>query len=119
MSHQIANRSSQPCELPVSFLTGFVHRCFTPELESVDFPQALTAIDYLKDLETRWKKEMEAALTRLGIKREDAENPNSSGFAGKYPGVMTWLHTMNAKARTVTALYTQIYVGLRRWVSTT
>ncbi|KAJ5749813.1 hypothetical protein N7533_006841 [Penicillium manginii] len=116
MSHQIANRSSQPCELPVSFLTGFVHRCFTPELESVDFPQALTAIDYLKDLETRWKKEMEAALTRLGIKREDAENPNSSGFAGKYPGVMTWLHTMNAKARTVTALYTQIYVGLRRWV---
>ncbi|KAJ5989335.1 hypothetical protein N7481_004545 [Penicillium waksmanii] len=116
MSHQIANRSSQPCELPVSFLTGFVHRCFTAELESVDFPQALTAIDYLKDLETRWKKEMEAALTRLGIKREDAENPNSSGFAGKYPGVMTWLHTMNAKARTVTALYTQIYVGLRRWV---
>ncbi|KAJ5386164.1 hypothetical protein N7509_008705 [Penicillium cosmopolitanum] len=67
-------------------------------------------------LETRWKKEMEAALTRLGIKREDAENPNSSGFAGKYPGVMTWLHSMNTKARTVTALYTQIYVGLRRWV---
>ncbi|KAJ5235325.1 uncharacterized protein N7469_004493 [Penicillium citrinum] len=110
LSQQISNRSSQPCELPVSFLTSFIlRRCFTAELENVDFPQALTALDYLKDLDSRWKKEMEAALTRLGIAREDAEDPKSSGFAEKVSRV-------NAKARTVTALYTQIYVGLRRWI---
>ncbi|KAJ5198812.1 uncharacterized protein N7498_007929 [Penicillium cinerascens] len=113
--HQISRLPSQPCSLPPSFLTSFLRRCFTAELESVDFPQALTALDYLKDLEGRWKKEMNGALQRLGISRDDAENPYTSELALKYPAVLPWLQSINAQARKLEAQYTQIYIGLRRW----
>ncbi|KAJ5103765.1 hypothetical protein N7532_004294 [Penicillium argentinense] len=114
--HQISNLPTQPCSLPASFLTSFLRRCFTPKLENVDFPQALAAVDYLRDLENRWKKEFEAALKRLGFNREDAEKLMDPEMRKQYPGVIAWIQTMSTKARTVEALYTQIYVGLRRWI---
>ncbi|KAJ6106265.1 hypothetical protein N7512_009782 [Penicillium capsulatum] len=113
--NQISRLPSQPCSLPPSFLTSFLRRCFTPELESVDFPQALTALDYLKDLENRRRKEVSAAMQRLNITREDVENPKESELGRKYPGVISWLETMSAKGRTLEATYTQIYIALRRW----
>ncbi len=110
---RIAQLPSQPCSLPPSFVTSFVRRCFPPELEEVDFPQALTALDYLKDLETRRRKEVLAALKRLGITGAEAE---SSDLAKRYPGVLSWLRSIENKERKVMALYTQVYLGLRRWV---
>ena len=75
------------------------------------------AMDYLKDLETRRKRELRAALRRLGV------DPKTFGTEGddlskKYPGVATWIAGMQEKERKVEALYTQVYIGLRRWVST-
>ena len=117
LSHQISRLPSQPCSLPVVFLTSYLRRVFPVELTDVDFLQSLTALDYLKDLETRWKKEISNAIQRLNISREDAEDPLRSELALQYPGVMSWLESINAKARRLEALYTQVYVGLRRWVS--
>lgn len=114
--HQISRMPSQPCSLPASFLTSFLRRCFPKDLEQVDFPQGLTALDYAKDLHNRWKKEMSLALQRLNIGPEDAADPTRSELAIKYPGVMTWFESINATARTIEALYTQLYVGLRRWM---
>ncbi|KAJ5628845.1 hypothetical protein N7490_011073 [Penicillium lividum] len=113
--HQISRLPSQPCNLPPVFLTSFLRRVWTPELEDIDFPQALTSLDYLKDLNGRWQKEMSNATHRLNITRSDAEDPVHSGLALNYPGVMAWLDNMSAKGRTMEALYTQIWVGLRRW----
>lgn len=113
MSH-IAQLPSQPCSLPPSFVTSFVRRCFPAELEQVDFPQALTALDYLKDLETRRRKDVVAALTRLGVvnaretERKELERAN--------PGVMKWVESIENKERKAQALYTQVYLGLRQWV---
>jgi hypothetical protein len=90
-----------------------VRRCFPPELEEVDFPQALTALDYLKDLESRRRKEVLAALKRLGITGDEAEK---SDLAKRYPGVLSWLNSLENKEKKVIALYTQVYLGLRRWV---
>lgn len=112
---QISRLPSQPCSLPPSFITSFLRRCFAPQLEEVDFPQALTALDYLKDLETRRRKEVAAALVRLGIDRADMSQKQEMGQ--KYPGVLLWVESIEAKERRVEALYTQVYVGLRRWVS--
>ncbi|PYI25287.1 hypothetical protein BP00DRAFT_105651 [Aspergillus indologenus CBS 114.80] len=113
LSHQISRLPSQPCNLPPSFVTSFVRRCFTPQLVEVDFPQALTALDYLKDFEIRRRKEVAAALQRLGVEPEDVKE--SSEFAKKYPGAITWLESLNSRGRRIEALYTQVYVGLRRW----
>ncbi|KAL4785907.1 hypothetical protein BJX76DRAFT_150524 [Aspergillus varians] len=113
LSHQISRLPSQPCSLPPSFVTSFLRRCFAPQLEDIDFPQALTGLDYLRDLETRRKKEIAAALDRLGLQPDSSKQ--DAEFAKKYPGVMMWIESIRAKGCKVEALYTQIYIGLRRW----
>ncbi|KAI9837844.1 MAG: hypothetical protein M1819_006778 [Sarea resinae] len=112
LSH-ISQLPCQPCSLPPSFVTSFVRRCFPPELTMVDFPQALTGLDYLKDLETRRRKEVKMALHRLGV-----ENPLSAGdeISQKHPSVAAWVKGMEDKERKIEALYTQLFIGLRRWV---
>lgn len=114
MSH-ISQLPSQPCSLPPSFVTNFLRRCFPHDLDQVDFPQALTALDYLKDLEIRRRREVVAALDRLGVDRADLGERNVLGR--KYPGVLRWVISIEDKERKVEALYTQVFLGLRRWVS--
>jgi hypothetical protein len=112
MQH-ISQLPSQPTSLPPSFITTFVRRCFPPELEQVDFPQALTALDYLKDLEVRRRREVVVALDKLGIQREDIASRDK--LAKKYPGCLQWVVGTEDKERKIEQLYTQVYLGLRRW----
>ncbi|KAB8232872.1 hypothetical protein ETB97_005566 [Aspergillus alliaceus] len=113
LTRQISRLPSQPCSLPPSFVTSFLRRCFTPELGDVDFPQALTGLDYLKDLDVRRKKEVKAALDRLQVKPDDLKEKEELGR--KWPNVLTWIESNCAKNRKAEALYTQVYIGLRRW----
>lgn len=115
MAH-ISNLPSQSFSLPPSFITSFVRRCFTADLCLVDFTQALTALDYLKDLENRRKRELTLALQRLGVEKE-AAGQTTPEITQKYPRVSEWIVAMRDKERKVEALYTQLYIGLRRWVS--
>ena len=105
---------AQPFSLPPSFITSFVRRCFTVDLCKVDFTQALTALDYLKDLENRRKKELTLALQRLGLDPGSANQAKSD--ISNNARIAEWVHGMQDKERKVEALYTQIYLGLRRWV---
>lgn len=116
LSKTVAELSSQPCSLPPSFIINFVRRCFCLDLSDVDFAQALTALDYLRDLQGRWKKEIDAAFNRLNITSQDASDPQHSEVARKFPNVMVWYKDISNKARMIDFLYTQVYVGLRRWV---
>lgn len=113
MSH-ISQLPSQPCSLPPIFVISFVRKCFPQDLNQVDFPQALTALDYLKDLEIRRRREVVAALDRLGVDRADLGERAVLGR--KYPGVLKWVISIEDKERKVEALYTQVFLGLRRWV---
>lgn len=112
MSH-IAQQSSQPTSLPPSFICSFVRKCFSTELAQVDFPQALTALDYLKDLEIRRRSEILAALTHLGVERADVQNKEA--IRKNYPNAYQWISSMEEKERRVEFLYTHVYLGLRRW----
>jgi hypothetical protein len=113
MSH-IAQLPSLPSSLPPSFVISFVRRCFPKDLDQVDFPQALTAMDYLKDLEVRRRREVVAALDRLGVERGDIGQKEVLGK--KYPGVLRWVLGIEEMERRIEALYSQVYVGLRQWV---
>ncbi|MCJ1289125.1 hypothetical protein MMC34_000657 [Xylographa carneopallida] len=114
LMEQIAYLPAQPFSLPPSFITSFVRRCFTEDLCLVDFTQALTALDYLKDLETRRKRELSAALRRLNINVE-AIDVERHDLAKRSPAIAEWISSMEDKERRVEALYTQVYIGLRRW----
>ena len=113
MEH-ISQLPSQPFSLPPAFITSFVRRCFTEDLCMVDFTQALTAMDYLKDIETRRRRELSMALQRLGL--DKAVVDQHTGNISRDPRISDWVKSMQDKERKVEALYTQVYIGLRRWV---
>jgi hypothetical protein len=116
---QLAKMPAQPCSLPPAFVTSFLNRCFPMDLAFVEFPQALTALDYLKDLETRRRKELRYALRHLGINNDVLHAAHSSAqLAQWYPIASDWVKTLEGKERRADALYTQLYIALRRWVST-
>lgn len=114
MAH-MAQLPTQPSSLPPSFVTSFLRRCFPSELVDVDFPQALTGLDYLKDLEARRRREVGAAMNRLAIDRAALHSDRS--LCEDYPGVQRWVVSIEEKERKIEALYTQLYIVLRRWVS--
>lgn len=105
----------QPFRIPPAFVASFVRRCFTKELCLVDFTQAMTALTYLEDLETRRKRELSGALRRLTLDR-DSTSQDRESVDKAYPGVAEWVATMEEREKKVEALYTQTYIGLRRWV---
>ncbi|PGH18689.1 hypothetical protein AJ80_04437 [Polytolypa hystricis UAMH7299] len=112
MMSQIAQLPQQPASLPPAFISSFVRRCFPPELEEVDFPQALTALDYLKDLETRRKHDLEAALKKLDYPEDEEKRAE---LKKRYPGVDAWITEIKRKELVAGALYTQVYIRLRQW----
>jgi hypothetical protein len=76
----------------------------------------LTGLDYLKDLETRRRREIAAAMDRLGVDSEMLYNDDTANLSNAYPGVSQWLKSTEDREAIVDALYTQIYIGLRRWI---
>ncbi len=74
---------------------------------------ALTALDYLKDLETRRRRELTLVFERLGL---DKDTLGEAGLEIRRAHVK-WAVDMQAKDGKVELLYTEVYVGLRRWVS--
>lgn len=89
---QIAQLPVQPCSLPPAFITSFVRRCFTADLTKVDFPQALTGLDYLKDLEHRRRRELRSAFSRLELGRQSVEQSTSQAIAA-------WVRSMEEKEK--------------------
>ncbi len=71
-------------------------------------------MDYLKDLENRRKRELTLALQRLDLDSSLVEQ--SRGEISKNTRISDWVQSMRDKERKVEALYTQVYIGLRRWV---
>lgn len=115
MSH-INSMPQQPSSLPPSFILSFVARVFHPSLSLVDFPQALTALDYLRDLDNRWRKEMKAAFARVHIRPETADQDIES-MSERYPGIALWAKNLEGKCRKAELYYAKLWLGLRRWVS--
>lgn len=112
---QMSHLPTQPTSLPPSFITSFLGRCFPPDLVCVDFPQALTGLDYLKDLETRRQRELIYSLGRLQI--DPAILENEVELRQQYPGVARWKRSIKDREHIIESQYTGLYIGLRRWVS--
>ena len=116
MAQQSYIQSQPNGSLPPSFITSFVRRVFTEDLCLVDFTQALTGMDYLKALDDRRKRELSAALRRLNIDTSMADKDRQE-LISKNPAIWEWVASIEDKSKKAEALYTQVYIGLRRWVS--
>jgi hypothetical protein len=105
----------QPSSLPPTFIVNFVSRCFHPDLDLVDFSQALTALDYLRDLENRRRKEMLSAFERLRIHPDSFESDMET-MAETFPGIALWVRNVEAKNKKAENYYAQVWMGVRRWI---
>ena len=110
----IAQRPSQPCSLPPSFIISFVQKAFPAELDCADFTQALTALDYLNDLEKTRRARYSAALEKINVPENGEEEQDD--LSRRYPGVAEWVVDIKNKDRLAHAYYTQVYLRLRHWV---
>lgn len=115
MTH-INSMPQQPSSLPPTFIISFVSRIFHPSLSLVDFPQALTALDYLRDLENRRRKEMVAAFARVHIHPETFDSDIES-MSEKFPGIALWAKNLEGKNKKAELYYAKLWLGVRRWVS--
>ncbi|KAF1963340.1 hypothetical protein CC80DRAFT_3482 [Byssothecium circinans] len=114
MNH-ISSMPHQPSSLPPSFIISFVGRVFHPSISLVDFPQALTALDYLRDLENRRKKEMIAAFERVHIHLETFESDIET-ISEKYPGIALWANNLQGKDKKADFHYAKLWLSMRRWI---
>ncbi|KAF2835160.1 hypothetical protein M501DRAFT_1008751 [Patellaria atrata CBS 101060] len=112
---QLSQLPSQSCSLPPTFIANFLRKCFHPVLELVDFPQSLASLDYLKDLETRKRKDIAAAYVTIGL---DPNRPLQSAedASYQYPLMQSWVEQLEDKNRKTENLYAQMYIGFRRWI---
>lgn len=115
LMNQLKSLPTRTSSLPPTFINNFVSRIFAPQLHLVDWHQTLTALDYLKDLETRRRKETFAAFKRLNIHQE-TWNTDMAYIAEKFPGIALWINNIEGKNKKAETFYAIIWKGLRRWI---
>jgi len=116
LMNQLKSLPTRTSSLPPVFINNFVSRIFVPSVGLVDWNQALTALDYLKDLETRRRKETYAAFERLNL-HHDTWTTDMAYVAEKFPGIALWINNIEGKNKKAETFYGIIWLGLRRWVS--
>ncbi|KAF2495225.1 hypothetical protein BU16DRAFT_539211 [Lophium mytilinum] len=115
LMNQISKLPSQPCSLPPTFIVAFVSKCFPLHLDDTDFTQSLAVLDYIRDLDTRRRKEYAAALRRLTV-LPNTVGTEADDFSERLPGVGTWVANSEAKNSKADIYYSQLWIGLRRWI---
>ena len=112
---QAQGSRKQQLEPSPSYISSFVRECFTEDLCEVDFTQAIPAMQLLKVLEDRRRRELTSAIRRLSVDAAVLKG-DGRGYQSSHPGLAEWIASMEARSKKVEALYTQVYIGLRRWV---
>ncbi|KAG9229977.1 hypothetical protein BJ875DRAFT_357085, partial [Amylocarpus encephaloides] len=97
--------------LPTRFIENIcLNKVFKQNYDDVDFNQALTCLDYLRDLEcTRRNSLREAALT-LGISKENWRN-----VLAEEPEAYRWVSMVQKQELAIESSYAAVFIDLRIW----
>ena len=117
LSEQIATPKHVPGSFPPAFVTNFVKKIFAADLPMVDFDNALTALDYMKDLEMRRRRDVAAALRSVGVHDTAADMVDlTDETVGRDKRMTAWINLLEGREKRADALYTQCYLSVRRWI---
>lgn len=108
--HQSADRR-QTRGLPPNFVRNLCLKVFSNEYKDVDFGQALTSLDYLRDLELSRRTALREAAERLNI-REDSWK----SVLQEEPEAYAWVSSVQLQELEIENYYAAIFVDLRIWV---
>lgn len=101
-----------PRGLPPHFIRKYcVEQVFIKDFGEVNFDHALTALDYIRDLE----------FTRRDTLRETAENfgineRNWRNVLGGNPNALAWVEQTQGNELRIETLYSNLFIDLRIWV---
>ncbi|KAI9884931.1 MAG: Transcription initiation factor TFIID subunit 12 [Watsoniomyces obsoletus] len=104
--------------LPLPNLIAFVRECLPINLAEVRFSDGLTVLDYLKDIESKRRREVFGVLVRLGVPLQDGGRASSSYPERVELGSVLdqWIQVTLGHDRDAESLYTQVFVGVRHWI---
>ncbi|KAL3419733.1 hypothetical protein PVAG01_08231 [Phlyctema vagabunda] len=98
--------------MPRGFISNFcLSKVFTASYNNVDFSQALTAIDYLRDLECTRRSALREAAQRLGI-----EKGNWRDVLAHDPVAKKWVEDAQVEEQITEGFYASLFMSLRIWV---
>ncbi|KAF2147421.1 uncharacterized protein K452DRAFT_293845 [Aplosporella prunicola CBS 121167] len=107
LQQEMSQLPLQRTSLPLVFVRKFVRDTFCQDqLSRVNFSQALTALDYFKDLEMRRINTVQEMWHRLGVD----VRATPGGSLGELA------HLIDLKERYLTEMYAWLYVYLRQWI---
>ncbi|KAI9791492.1 MAG: hypothetical protein M1816_003836 [Peltula sp. TS41687] len=115
----IMQQPTRPEWMPVYIINNLMKFVFDEDIAQVQFGFALKGLDYLIGLESRRHRELGEAFARLGLKADNASFGSFSApeeVAGPAGKLDSWRKSIDDKVKTIEGLYTQVYVGLRRWI---
>ncbi|KAK7513060.1 uncharacterized protein IWZ02DRAFT_492794 [Phyllosticta citriasiana] len=110
---EISQLPLQRTSLPYSFVKKFVKETFgSKDVNAVNFSQALTALDYLKDIEMRRTKSIKDMWSRIDLDTwESIEEKVSRDEA-----VIKIFNDVNRLEKAADEMYAWLYVHLRQWI---
>lgn len=85
---------------------------FRENYDSANFDQALTAIDYLRDLEYSRRMKLRKAAKNLGINEHDWKSTLKDD-----PDALAWIQEVEKGELEIEQLFASLYVDIRIWVS--
>jgi hypothetical protein len=98
--------------LPIEFVKDLcLRRTFTKSYEDVNFDQALTGLDYLRDLEVTRRTTLSAAAKRLGINEDTWRDVLARDIDAK-----NWVCLIQTQEPAIETYYSRIFIDLRIWV---
>jgi hypothetical protein len=98
--------------LPILVILNTVRRVFPQKYENVDFGHALTALDYLRDLEFTRRDKLRHAAERLNITLRSWKS-----ILADNPDALRWIELVQKYELIIEEGYANIFIDIRIWVS--
>jgi hypothetical protein len=98
--------------LPILVILNTVRRVFPQKYENVDFGHALTALDYLRDLEFTRRDKLRHATDRLNISLRSWKSVLADN-----PDALRWIELVQKYELIIEEGYANIFIDIRIWVS--
>ncbi|KAL2063978.1 hypothetical protein VTL71DRAFT_4472 [Oculimacula yallundae] len=104
----------RPKGLPAHFVRRYcLEQVFVPEFTDVNFDHALTALDYLRDLESTRRNAMREAALKLNITEQ-----NWRRVLWGNQTAMKWVEQTQGNELRIETMYANLFIDLRIWTMT-
>lgn len=105
------NTPSTKAGLPAVVIKDTCRRIFTKDYEKVQFNQALTGLDYLRDMELTRRGKLRQAATRLGISLTTWKM-----VLQDTPDALRWIELLQQYELKIEGYYANAFIDIRIWV---